>query len=172
LCKRVWRLTFHYFNYLKSKNIQICCFVEPSINDRNLVENVWKRIQVVGSRCFHLTFQRIFSDFPFSRSSHNKTTTFDAYVEKVRKNKNSRRTTSYTKCGAKHDFEKSKTRKQTKKQTLSITLLWELYECVSTSFSRTLLIQRINICVIHYLFSVDFTAVMKKTSVVLKSFGA
>ena len=39
----------------------------------------------VRSRYFHLTFKRIFSDFPFSRSSRHKMTTFDAYVEKVRK---------------------------------------------------------------------------------------
>jgi hypothetical protein len=41
----------------------------------------------VQCRYFHLTFQRIFSDFPFSRSSRHKTADFDAYVEKGRKKK-------------------------------------------------------------------------------------
>jgi hypothetical protein len=42
---------------------------------------VRKRIYQVGSKYFHLAFERLFSDFSFSKSLRHKTRTFHAYTQ-------------------------------------------------------------------------------------------
>ena len=80
----------------KGKDHQIRVFSVLFVNELNLLGKIGKQMVSIQSRYFHISFQPIFCDFPISRSSRHKMTTFDAYGErsqKTRNQKNSRRTT-------------------------------------------------------------------------------
>ncbi len=72
---------------LKCRSTQIRLFWGLFVKELDFLEKIGERIVQVQCRYFHLPFQPIFSDFPFSRSSRHKIGDFDAYVEKRRKKK-------------------------------------------------------------------------------------
>src|ERR1700733_9993893 len=74
------------------------------INKRNLIMKIGKRKVEIRSRYFHLAFQRIFSDFPFSRSSRQKTALFMRTSREERKKTRE----GLHKCCASHRIKKKK----------------------------------------------------------------
>jgi len=77
------------FNYLKpwkkTKSFKNRHFATLPVTKRNLLLKIRKRMVTVWSWYLNVAFQRIFSDFPFLRSSQRKMTTFHVDVEKVTK---------------------------------------------------------------------------------------
>ena len=65
-----------------TKYIENRLFERLPVDERKLPRKIGKQKVQVQSRYFHFAFERLFSDFPFSRSLGHKTPTFDAYVEK------------------------------------------------------------------------------------------
>ena len=66
------------------------------VYERKLPRKIGKQKVQVQSRYFYLAFERIFSDSPCRRLARHKMTTFDAYVEKVKKNKKKKLASDYT----------------------------------------------------------------------------
>jgi hypothetical protein len=98
----------------KTKLIQNWLFVGIFVKERKVLSKIRKQMLQVWSRYFHLVFERLFSDFPFSRSLRHKTSTFDAYVEKVkrrRRKKKRKLAKRYINAYASHRIKKKKKRK-------------------------------------------------------------
>ena len=65
-----------------TKYIENRLFAGLFVSKRKCLQKIWKKMVAIWSWYFHPAFERLFSDFPFSRSLGHKTPTFDAYVEK------------------------------------------------------------------------------------------
>ncbi len=62
------------------KNTVPCKISGLFVNERKNLGKIGKQMVRVRSRYFHLAFERIFSDFPFSRSLRHKNGIFYAYA--------------------------------------------------------------------------------------------
>jgi hypothetical protein len=77
------------------------------VNERKVLSKIKKEMLQVRSRYFHFAFERLFSDFPFSRSLGHETPTFDAFVEKgKRKKKKGKLAKRYINAYASHRIKK------------------------------------------------------------------
>ena len=99
----------------------------------------------VRSRYFHLAFKRKFSDLPFPRSSRHKITTFDAYVEKVRKLDGIRVSLDYVmRCEARISTNRlfGKRRIIISVNEYEIYLVLEYFRSIGICFSRNQCVQK------------------------------
>src|SRR5271163_4879040 len=87
--QREERLTFLASVILIISNIEKkqspCKIVRLLVTQRKVLRMIGEWIYQVRSSYFYLAFERLFSDFPLSRSLRHKTRTFHAYVEKRRR---------------------------------------------------------------------------------------
>ena len=83
-------------------------FFELPVYERKLPRKIGKQKVQVQSRYFHLAFERTISDVPLWSSSRHKMTTFDAYVDKVKKKKKKKLASDYRNAYASHRINKKK----------------------------------------------------------------
>ena len=77
---------FH-FNYLTADFFQNCLFGTEFVRVPEMLRMIGWNMPWVRTQYFNLAFERVNCDVGFSRSSRHKTTSRDAYVEKVKERK-------------------------------------------------------------------------------------